>query len=538
MENILLVFITTIFIATILNVFLKRFEIPTIIGYIFSGLVISYIFGLKDIKTEELNHLAEFGIVFLMFTIGLEFSVAHLLKMKKEVFLYGFLQVFVTGFIFTMLGYFAFDLDSKSAIVLGFALALSSTAIVLKILNENAEIHSGYGRITLGILLFQDLAVIPILLMISIFTSQTDSISLLLFKTLVSAVVVFLILFVFGKMFIERFFNWITTANSEEIFLIAVLFIVMSSSFIAHLFGFTYSLGAFLAGMTIAETKYKYRIESDLVPFRDILLGVFFVTIGMQIDLRTIVDYWYIILGLLIGIMTLKALIQFSLLAPFVQVRSNFKSALALFQIGEFALAVFALAYHNKLIDNKINQILIITVVLSMIITPFVLKNLKVLADKFFQEPQLDEVVMKSTGFTNHVIIIGYGPIGQKVAKKLKQYGICYIIIEHEMDLVRKGEEEGEKIFLANAMQRQTLEALGAKNSLAVVVTMENAPKIRQVCEALMALDKNINAIVKVRNESHAKIVRDFGIKHIINASEEIAERITKEALTCEIKHT
>ena len=411
MENLLLVFITTIFIATILNVFLKKFEIPTIIGYIFAGLAISYLFGLKHIKTEELNHLAEFGIVFLMFTIGLEFSVAHLLKMKREVFLYGFLQVFVTGLVFTAIGWYFFHLESKSAIVLGFALALSSTAIVLKILNENAEIHSGYGRITLGILLFQDLAVIPILLMISIFTSNTDSVSALLFKTLWSAAVVFLILFVVGKMFIERFFDWITSANSEEIFLIAVLFVVITASFIAHLFGFTYSLGAFLAGMTIAETKYKYRIESDLVPFRDILLGVFFVTIGMQIDLRTVVDYWYIILGLLAGIMTLKALIQFAMLYPFVQIRSNFKSALALFQIGEFALAVFALAFQNALIDNKINQILIITVVLSMIITPFVLKNLKTLADRFFQEPEL-EVVMQSSGFSNHILIIGYGPLG------------------------------------------------------------------------------------------------------------------------------
>jgi len=536
-ENLLLVFITTIFIATILNVFLKKFEIPTIIGYIFAGLAISYLFGLKDIKTEELNHIAEFGIVFLMFTIGLEFSVAHLLKMKKEVFLYGFLQVFMTGLLFTLLGWFFFNLEIKTAIVLGFALALSSTAIVLKILNENAEIHSGYGRITLGILLFQDLAVIPILLMISIFTSPTDSISVLLLKTLVSAAVVFLILFVFGKMFIERFFNWITSANSEEIFLIAVLFVVISSSFIAHLFGFTYSLGAFLAGMTIAETKYKYRIESDLVPFRDILLGVFFVTIGMQIDLHTVVDYWYIILGLLVGIMTLKALIQFSMLYPFVQIRSNFKSALALFQIGEFALAVFALAYQNALIDNKINQILIITVVLSMIITPFVLKNLKTLADRFFKEPET-EVVMKSTGFANHVIIIGYGPLGQKIAKKLKKAGVPYIIIEHEMDLVRLGEEEGEKIFLANAMQRQTLEALGARESMAVIVALDNAPKIRQVCEALMSLDKKINTIVKVRNESHKRIVEEFGIRHIVVASEVMADIITKEALTCELKHT
>jgi len=170
----------------------------------------------------------------------------------------------------------------------------------------------------------------------------------------------------------------------------------------------------------------------------------------MQIDLSTIVKHWYMILGLLVLTMGLKALIQFAMLAPFVQIRSNFKSALALFQIGEFALAVFALAFQNHLINNRTNQILIITVVLSMIITPFVLKNLKTLADKMFTEPE-HEFVMQSTGFSNHIIIIGYGPIGQKIANNLKTYGICYIIIEHEMDLVKEGEANGERIFLDSA---------------------------------------------------------------------------------------
>ena len=537
MENILLIFITTIFIATILNVFLKRYDIPTVIGYIFSGVTISYLFDLHGTSTHSLDYLAEFGIVFLMFTIGLEFSVTHLMKMKREVFLYGFLQVFVTGTLFTLLGLWLFGLESRVAIVLGYALALSSTAIVLKILNENSRIHSGYGRVTLGILLFQDLAVIPILLMISIFTSESTSVTRLLLTTLLDAAVVFLILFVFGKLFIQRFFDWVTSANSEEIFLIAVLFIVVSASYIAHLFGFTFSLGAFLAGMTIAETKYKYRIESDLVPFRDILLGVFFVTIGMQIDLDTIIHEWAVILALTAAIMLLKATIQFAVLSPFLQHRTNFKSALALFQVGEFALAVFALAYQNDLVDARTNQILIVMVILSMLITPFVLKNIATIADRFFKEPEL-ELVMESSGFKNHIIIIGYGPIGQKVARKLKKYGICYIIIEHEMELVREGEANGERIFLANAMQRQTLEALGAKESQCIIVALENAAKIRQVCEAIMSLDRKINTIVKVRNESHAKIIEEFGINHIINASEEIAEIITKEALTCEIKHT
>ncbi len=175
-----------------------------------------YDFGAK--LPRDLSHLAEFGIVFLMFTIGLEFSIGHMKSMKREVFVYGALQVIISGIAFTLLATLGFNLEIKSAIVIGFALALSSTAIVLKVLNEKNQIHSGYGRVSVGILIFQDLAVIPILLMISIFTSENSSVSELLISTLLSAIVVFLILFVVGKFFIERFFNWVISSNSEEIF--------------------------------------------------------------------------------------------------------------------------------------------------------------------------------------------------------------------------------------------------------------------------------------------------------------------------------
>ena len=191
MENALLILIITISISTVLNVILKKFDIPTVIGYVLSGFAISSIFHFAADSKEMLSHLAEFGIVFLMFTIGLEFSVNHLKRMKKEVFVYGALQVILSGILFTVLGSLFFDLEIKSAIVVGFALALSSTAIVLKVLNENNQIHSGYGRTTLGILLFQDLAVIPILLMVSFFSSETESVSILLLETFASAIVVF-----------------------------------------------------------------------------------------------------------------------------------------------------------------------------------------------------------------------------------------------------------------------------------------------------------------------------------------------------------
>jgi CPA2 family monovalent cation:H+ antiporter-2 len=538
MEHLLLISIATILIATIANVLLKKFDIPTIIGYIFSGLVINYMFGLMSIDKNILSHIGEFGIVFLMFTIGLEFSITHLNSMKKEVFLYGSLQVIVSGLLFTSLAIFLLDIEVKTAIILGFALSLSSTAIVLKMLQEKNDTHSGYGRITLGILLFQDLAVIPILLMISIFTSNSDSISLLLLKTFASALIVFFILFIGGKIVLNRFFNWIMSSNSEEIFLVSVLFVVMSSSFIAYSFGFSYSLGAFIAGMTIAETKFKYRVEADLIPFRDILLGIFFVTIGMQIDLSTILSYGHIIILLLVVVMALKALVIFGILRIWLQKRTSLKTALALFQVGEFSLAIFALAYHNKLISDTHNQILIITVVLSMIITPFVLKNIKKIADYFSPEPETLYDSIASSGYKNHIIICGYGALGQQMAKHFKYLGLTYIILEHDIELVKLGKENQEPIILANAMQTQTLEAVDIKDAFAVIVAIDNVVKLRLTCEAISNIDADINTVVKVQNQSHKEIIQEYKINHIINASEEMAKILTKEVLNCEIKNS
>ncbi|WP_309496526.1 cation:proton antiporter [Sulfurovum sp.] len=538
MENALLILIITIAISTILNVILKKYDIPTIIGYVLAGFAISSIFHFAEEQTEMLSHLAEFGIVFLMFTIGLEFSVNHLKKMKKEVFLYGGLQVTLSGLLFTLLSSYVFDLEIKSAIVVGFALALSSTAIVLKILNENNQIHSGYGRITLGILLFQDLAVIPILLMVSFFTSETESVSVLLLETMVSAIIVFSILFMIGKYFLEKFFDWTMSTGSEEIFLVAVLLIVMGASFLAHVFGFTYSLGAFIGGMIIAETKYRYRVEADLIPFRDILLGVFFVSIGMLIDWHSLLKYGHIILGLLIAVMLLKGAIISFILSFFVQRRTAVKTALALFQVGEFSLAVLALAYANGLITNELNQIMIITVILSMIITPFVLKNIKNITDRFILEAEgLRDRALEGESYHNHIIICGYGPVGQRLAKLFRERNLLYIILEHDVKIVDKEIEKGEEaIYFANAAQKMVLSHFNVNDCTAIIVTIENEIQRQLICENIASFNPDINSIVRVNNTNEEEVISSLGIKHIINSRNTIADMLAEEALYCHLQ--
>jgi CPA2 family monovalent cation:H+ antiporter-2 len=537
LEHILIILIATIAISTVINVFLKKLDIPTVIGYIITGLITMQIFDFGEHSQETLAHLAEFGIVFLMFTIGLEFSIGHMKSMKKEVFVYGALQVILSGAIFTFLAHSFFGLEIKSAIVIGSALSLSSTAIVIKVLTEKNETHSGYGRIAVGVLIFQDLAVIPMLLMISIFTSTNSSISELLFHTLIHAVIVFFILFVVGKYFIERFFNWVTSSESEEIFLVSVMLIVIGASMIAELFGFSYTLGAFLAGMTIAETKFRYRIEADLVPFRDILLGIFFVTIGMQIDLNIVLDYGFVILGLLIVIMLVKALIIFGIIQSFVQKRTAIKSAMTLMQVGEFALAIFALAFANKLISSDVNQIMIMTVVLSMVLTPFILNNIQFLANLLFKEPTvLRERAIVSTGYKNHIIICGYGPVGRILANKFKAKNLTYVILEHDVKVVDKAIARGEKsIFLANAAQKGVLEHFSIKESSSIIVAIGNEHQLRLICENIDSFDADINSVVKVKNNSEEEIIRNLNVKHIINSRDTISDILAQRVLECKI---
>ena len=537
MDNLLAIILTTVVIATLLNVFFKRYEIPTVIGYIFAGAIISQLFGLTHARhNEALHQLAEFGIVFLMFTIGLGFSVRHLKAMRREVFLFGGLQMVVTGNLFGAFAHEILGIELRSAIIIGFSLALSSTAIVLKMLTERHEIHSGYGRVVLGILLLQDIAVIPILLMLSIFTATERSVADMLLWTTLDAVLLLLVIFFLGRYVLERFLAWTLSSDSEEIFLVAALMIVVGVSYLAHRLGFSYSLGAFLAGMTLAETRFKYRIEADLLTFRDIFLGIFFVTIGMQIEPRTLLEHWLLIPMLLVAVMGAKALVIFGLLQTFLQRRTAFKAALALMQVGEFALAIFAIASQNRLIDPQTNQLLIVTVVLSMIITPFVLKHLRPLADWVFsREPETD-IPIVSSGYRDHILLLGYGTLGEKLSRELRRRSLPYLIVEHDYKLVEEARKRGEPIILANAAAQSVLEELGVREALAVIVAIENVDKTRMVVDAVTRVAPTVNTVVAVRNDSHRRIIETFPVNHIVDASEILSRAILDEALVCPLR--
>ena len=528
------IIVWTIFIALVVNIILNKFHLPTIIGYIFTGTIIAYSFELHDaVHNQELKEIAEFGIVFLMFTIGLEFSIEHLKRMKREVFLTGNLQIIITALIIVAISMLFFGLDFKTAMIVGAALCLSSTAIVLKTFNETKEINKPYGQRVLGILIMQDIVVIPILLMITFFATQDQSVSAILVEATISALILLLILFLAGKYLLEPFLYQITKTGSDELFVGSVLFIAIGASYMAHSFGFSYSLGALVAGMLISETKYKHQVAADLIPFRNILLGVFFITVGMQINFEVIVQNYIIILILLPSILALKFLVIYILVRRDETKRISFKTAISIIQVGEFSLAIFELARSQNLLDTRVSQILIVTAVLSMVITPLILKNLSKLAAKLIKEDVLiqcnENIIDKNQD--RHIVVLGYGKLGQEIARELTRKGAEYIIIENNIKYFQLGMNRKEPILFGNASNKHILSSVNVEQASAVIVAVDNPDQTYLICQAVNELTQNAKTIVKVSQHSDKIMLKNLHLHHFVIETKEVSRALVKEAL-------
>ena len=537
MEQILEGFLLVAAISVALNVIFKKFQIPTIIGYIVTGTLISEFFNLKS--NDEISHIAEFGIAFLMFTIGLEFSFKHLMSMKKEVFLNGGLQVCLSGFVLGVMLYYVLHLKDETALIAGLAFALSSTAIVLKTLNDNGDVSKIYGRKALGILLFQDIAVIPILLMIDMFSSQDASINELLLKTFTSAVILIVVLFLLGKYVINWIFYKVVQTNSQEIFIATILFLVVGASTLAHFFGFSYSLGAFLAGMMMAETQYKHQIEVDLIPFRDLLLGLFFITVGMQINFGIIISNIWLVLGLVFSVMVIKAIVVFAILNIYLKRRVAAKTALSICQIGEFALADFGLMTTRNLLDVQTAQIFIAASVISMFVTPFILKKLDVIADLVEREVVVESnETLKPQKLKNHIVVFGYDRLGQEVVLRLKETKLLYLVLDNDISLVELGRSRGENVFLGNVLQSNTLENACLNDAAAVIITVSNEQRVELIAQKIKDYGANIQTIIKANGEGNKDIFGELGANfHLISEERVMAKTLVHEALQCKIDH-
>ncbi len=377
MQNIISVIILATALSLGLNIFLKRKGIESIIGYVITGAVIAYFLDLHE-KNESLNIIAEFGIAFLMFSIGLEFSLHKLHTIRKRVFLYGGLQFALTSGIFFTIFHWGMQLGMRASLILGFGLAMSSTAIVLKLLNKKNKIKTTYGKNAVGILLFQDMAVIPILIMVSVFAQGGQSLDEMILQTLGSAVVVLFFLWLGGFYIVPYVMKLVTNPHSNELFMTTMLLIIVGSAHLANIFGFSYSLGAFVSGLLVAETKHKEQIKNDLMPFRNVLLGVFFVTVGMQLNLAFIPGHVGEILGVMCVLILVKMLIIYLVMRRMYEFSTSLRTAIILAQVGEFSFAIFELArIRGVLAESELMQIIIIAIVLSMVLASLVFTYLE-----------------------------------------------------------------------------------------------------------------------------------------------------------------
>lgn len=531
MDSILIIIAVSLALASVLNIVLTRFSISHIIGYIITGTIVSFIFDFNDVENlHALDLIGEFGIVFLMFTIGLEMSFSKLDKMKHLIFFNGFVQVAASSLIIFTFAFYVFSLDTISSIIISLSFSLSSTAIVLPYLKKSKDIVTPYGEKSVAILVFQDLAVIPILLLMSFLSNNEMSMTDILLKTAIYATAIIVFMFTLGKKIIEWLLHFSSTAKMEELFLSSVFTIVIGASLLAHEMGFTYSLGAFIAGMIIAETNFHIKVESDIASYKDLLLGAFFFSIGTKIDVHYFASNLFLVLGILLLVMFIKAIIIYFLIKRNTNKSDSIKSALALCQIGEFSFAIFALAVNQNILQSELGNFLILITVLSMLLTPFMINNIYKIASlfvvEFFESDKISPINKR-----NHTIVCGFDTLGRIVAKELSFKNIDFLIISDNLQHVLLARKLGYKAYFGHLDKLPVLESLKVELSKSVIVTVNSLINKKLICEAVLAYHPETNMIVKVNSEDEKKSLSELKISSFVDTHHETAVLLVKQSL-------
>jgi len=472
----------------------RLLKLPPMLGYLLVGVLIGPNALALAQDSESIRHLAEFGVVFLMFVIGLEFNLPKLKSMKMHVFGLGLFQVVFTIALITTGSLFLnsmapslWQMSWQTALVLSGALAMSSTAIVIKLMSDSFELNTEHGKRVVGVLLFQDLAVVPLLVLIPALNAPPEElISALLLAGLKAAALITLLL-TGGQRLMRWWLLLVARRQSEELFVMNVLLITLGLAWLTELAGLSLALGAFVAGMLISETEFKHRVELDIKPFHDILLGLFFITIGMMLDWRIIWDRWLFVLFLF----TVPVIFKFALIAALTRFSGasegiSLRTGLYLAQAGEFGFVLLTLGGQNQLIPADWLNPVLASMVLSMLATPFIIMNANEWVMKWSSSDWLQQslgmtqIAQKSMDIEKHIIICGYGRCGQNLARLLQTQNVPYMALDLDPDRVSRAQSHGEQVVYGDAARLPSLMAVGLVRASAVVVTyLENASAMR-----------------------------------------------------------
>ena len=522
-------------VAAVLGVVVCRsLKLPPMLGYLVVGVLIgpNALALAKD--TAGVKYLAEFGVVFLMFVIGLEFNLPKLRSMRTLVFGLGMSQVMLT-MVGTLVGHFAlvagfawffggqWQMSWQGAVVLGGAIAMSSTAIVVKLMAERLELESEHGRRVMAVLLFQDLAVVPLLVLIPALNSTGEQLLMAVGLAAVKAVVLLTLLLVGGQWVMRWWLTLVARRKSDELFMLNLLLVTLGLAWLTEYVGLSLALGAFVAGMLVAETEFKHQVETDIRPFHDVLLGLFFITIGMKLDWRPVIDQWLLVLLLTSGPVLLKFVLVAALARGFgAQPGVALRTGLYLAQAGEFGFVLLTLGADNGLVTAEWISPILASMVLSMLATPFLILysnrivNKLSASDWLLQSVALTSIARKTIGTQGHVIICGYGRSGQNLARLLEPEKIPYMALDLDPDRVRMAAAAGQSVVFGDAARLQSLMAAGLARAAAVVISYHDTPSALKILRLVQDHAPHVPVVVRTVDDADIDRLRAAGATEVV----------------------
>jgi CPA2 family monovalent cation:H+ antiporter-2 len=533
-------------LAAVLGVVACRyFQLPPMLGYLAVGVAIGPNALALAQNADGVRHLGEFGVVFLMFVIGLEFNLPKLRAMRQHVFGLGFLQVVVTILVATLATVAlstqaprVLGMTWQAALALSCALAMSSTAIVVKLMVERLERESEHGKRVMGVLLFQDLAVVPLLVLIPALGASAEQLARELLVAGAKAAVLISVLLVGGQHVMRRWLTLVARRKSEELFVLNLLLITLGLAWLTEMAGLSLALGAFIAGMLISETEFKHQVETDIRPFHDVLLGLFFISIGMLLDWRLVLERWPMVVLLLVVPTLFKATLV-TVLSKVLGATSgvSLRTGLYLAQAGEFGFVLLTLAQANSLVPPALLNPILASMVLSMLATPFIVMYsnhivMKLVANDWLQQSlQVTAIARKSINANRHVIICGYGRCGQNLAKMLESQGIAYMALDLDPDRVRQAAAAGDSVAFGDATRPQALIASGLARASAVVITYLDVAGSLKVLNHAREHAPQVPVIVRTQDDLNLDALRAAGATEVVPETIEGSLMLASHAL-------
>ena len=527
--------ILLMFISVCAVALFKRAHLPPILAYLFAGILAGPQLLSIFAHPEEMHLLAEVGIVFLLFSLGLEFSLPKLLAMRSLVFGVGLGQMILTTAIFTCVPYF-FGIGLSASIIIGGTLALSSTAIVIKQATEMGILNNRRTQLAVSILLFQDLAVVPFLIAIPLLAQTGEvSIALALGEALLKGVFVIAFLMSVGKWLLPWVFREVARTRTDELFVLTTILIALLAGGLTYYFGLSMALGAFLAGMMLGESQYKYQLEADIRPFRDILMGLFFVTVGMQLELTVL---WNNLLGIVVGVLVLMvtkvALVRLASMLVKTDAIDGWSAGVKLCQIGEFSFVIAALATTHGVLTSEQSSLIVCMGVISMALTPWLMNNSVVIAKRLLNNElpvEENELSVLSGSLSNHVIICGFGRVGQSVARMLKMEGIHFVAVDMDPVRVHESRNAGEPVIFGDASQKDILVSANVEKAKLVLVTFDQVDKAKQVITQTRTLSDTIDVMVRTKRDYQLDSLYNAGANQVVPELQEGSLMLVSQVL-------